>query len=204
MRLQQALVARVDRAPVTSGADAQGRRRDLIDFVRVEQAAGRLTLTAPPPTPLSWWLARIANAAAGDRSRCSSPCRFSSCCRRFSSSGCGSSRRTDPEICPAPDPAALLELQLIEDLDVTQPVHGLRLGEARACSAAALLTLVLVAIQFTCRQRLHARLSGARADDSLRALGVSRRQDAGCCSPAITMAGTRPTWTTSSTRSPGA
>jgi hypothetical protein len=57
---------------------------------------------------------------------------------------------TDPEICPPPDPAALLELQQIEDYDVTNQYTAL--GSVKpGWFRRGLLTLVLVAIQFTCR-----------------------------------------------------
>ena len=147
--LQQALVARVDRARVTSGADGRGRRRVLMDFVRVGQAAGRLTLTAPRPTPLSWWLARIANAvlviALG---LVALP--FLIVLSPFLILRLRQLERTDPEICPTPDPAAVLELQLIEDLDVSNQYTAF--GSVKPGGFRRwLLTLVLAAIQFTCR-----------------------------------------------------
>ena len=43
---------------------------------------------------------------------------------------------SDPEICPTPDPAALLELQRIEDHDVTNQYTAIGSGEAGAGSAA--------------------------------------------------------------------
>ena len=62
--LQRALTAHVPRGPLTSGAEAQQRRSELIAFVNNEVSAGRLSLTAPEPTPLGWRLARIGNAIA--------------------------------------------------------------------------------------------------------------------------------------------
>jgi len=57
---------------------------------------------------------------------------------------------TDPEICPPPDPAALLELQQIEDYDVTNQYTAL--GSVKpGWFRLGLLTLVLVAIQFASR-----------------------------------------------------
>jgi hypothetical protein len=147
--LQQALAARVDRAPVPSGADAQRRRRDLIDFVRAETAAGRLTLTAPRPTPLSWWLARIGNAALVlALGLLALP--FLIVLSPFLILRLRRLETTDPEICPTPDPAALLELQLIEDFDVTNQYTAF--GSVKpGWFRRWLLTLVLVTIQFTCR-----------------------------------------------------
>ena len=147
--LQQALAARVDRAPIASGADAQQRRRELIEFVRGETTAGRLRLTAPQPTPLSWWLARIVNAVvvlglgllALPFLIVLAPLLILTL-RRLET--------TDPEICPTPDPAALLELQLIEDFEVTNQYTAL--GSVKpGWFRRGLLMLILAVIQFTCR-----------------------------------------------------
>lgn len=147
--LQQALAARVSRLPVTSPADATQRRRALITYVRSEQAAGRLTLTPPPPTPLGWRLAQIANALlvvllaliALPLFLVSLP---------FLLAWLRHLETTDPEICPPPDPAALLALQQIEDLDVTNQYTAL--GSVKpGLFRRGLLTVLLVAIQFACR-----------------------------------------------------
>lgn len=147
--LQQALAARVNRAPIASGADAQRRRRELIEFVRVETTAGRLRLTPPQPTPLAWWLARIANAVvvlglgliALPLLIVLAPLLILML-RRLET--------TDPEICPTPDPAALLELQLIEDFDVTNQYTAF--GSVKpGWFRRGLLVVILMAIQFACR-----------------------------------------------------
>jgi mannonate dehydratase len=121
----------------------------LIDFVRAETAAGRLTLTAPPPTPLSWWLARIGNAALVlALGLLALP--FLIVLSPFLILRLRRLETTDPEICPSPDPAALLELQLIEDFDVTNQYTAF--GSVKpGWFRRWLLTLVLVTIQFTCR-----------------------------------------------------
>jgi hypothetical protein len=147
--LQQALAARVNRAPIAAPADARQRRRELIEFVRAETTAGRLRLTSPQPTPLGWWLARIVNAvivlALGLLALpfliVLSPLLILKL-RRLET--------TDPEICPTPDPTALLELQLIEDFDVTNQYTAL--GSVKpGWFRRGLLMLILVAIQFACR-----------------------------------------------------
>jgi hypothetical protein len=147
--LQQALAARVNRTPVASAADAQQRRRELTAYVRSEQAAGRLPLTPPQPTPLLWRLAQIANASmvllVG---LIALP--FFIVLLPFLIIQLRHLETTDPEICPPPDPAALLELQQIEDYDVTNQYTAL--GSVKpGWFRRRLLTLVLVAIQFTCR-----------------------------------------------------
>jgi hypothetical protein len=117
--------------------------------VRAETAAGRLTLTAPPPTPLSWWLARIGNAALVlALGLLALP--FLIVLSPFLILRLRRLETTDPEICPTPDPAALLELQLIEDFDVSNQYTAF--GSVKpGWFRRWLLTLVLVTIQFTCR-----------------------------------------------------
>jgi hypothetical protein len=147
--LQQALAARVNRAPVSSAADAQRRRGELVEFVRAEQAAGRLRLTPPKPTPPSWWLARIANAVVvTGLGLLALP--FLVVLSPLILLRLRQLETTDPEICPRPDPAALLELQLIEDFDVSNQYTAF--GSVKpGWFRRWLLTLVLVAIQFTAR-----------------------------------------------------
>jgi hypothetical protein len=147
--LQQALAARVNRAPIVSGADAQQRRRELIEFVQTETAAGRLKLTPPRPTPLTWWLARIANAVVVlSLGLLALP--FLIVLAPLLILRLRRLETTDPEICPTPDPAALLDLQLIEDFDVTNQYTAL--GSVKpGWFRRGLLKLILVAIQFACR-----------------------------------------------------
>jgi hypothetical protein len=147
--LQRALAVRVNRAPVASAADAQQRRRELLAYVRSEQAAGQLPLTPPQPTPLLWRLAQITNAImvllVG---LIALP--FFIVLLPFLIIRLRHLETTDPEICPPPDPAALLELQQIEDYDVTNQYTAL--GSVKpGWFRRRLLILVLVAIQFTCR-----------------------------------------------------
>ena len=147
--LQQALAANVNRAPVAYPADAQQRRRELIAYVLSEQAAGRLPLTPPHPTPLRWRLAQIANAIVVSLvGVIALP--FFIVLLPFMVIQLRHLETTDPEICPPPDPAALLELQRIEDYDVTNQYTAL--GSVKpGWFRRGLLTLVLVAIQFASR-----------------------------------------------------
>jgi hypothetical protein len=147
--LQQALAGRVNRAPIASAADAHERRRSLITYVQAEMGAGRLSLTPPEPTPLTWQLARWANALLTLLvAMIALP--FFLVLLPFLLLHLRRLETTDPEICPMPDPAALLELQQIEDYDVSNQYTAL--GSVKpGLFRRWLLTLVLVAIQFTCR-----------------------------------------------------
>jgi len=147
--LQQALAARVNRAPVASGTDAQQRRRELIAYVQSEIAAGRLSLTPPQPTPLLWQLNRWTNVILTLLvAVIALP--FFIVLLPFLILRLRQLETTDPEICPMPDPAALLELQQIEDYDVSNQYTAF--GSAKpGLFRRWLMTLLLAAIQFACR-----------------------------------------------------
>lgn len=147
--LQRALAAKVPRGPLISAAQAQQRRRDLIAFVEAEVRAGRLALTPAEPTPLAWQLAKLINLIAIPLVLLLalpllivfSPLLIAQLRRR---------ETTDPEICPRPDLAALQELRLLEDRDVTNQYTALGLlkpGRFRRWLLGALLMLV----GYTCR-----------------------------------------------------
>lgn len=147
--LQRALAAKVDRSVVASGAAAQQRRSELIAFVREEMAAHRLALTPPASTPLRWQLAKLVNLVAGVLvTLIASPVLL-----LISPLLLVALRRhedRDPEICPRPDAALLHELQILEDLDVSNQYTAL--GSAKpGLLRLALMTVVLAAIQFSCR-----------------------------------------------------
>jgi hypothetical protein len=147
--LQRALAAKVDRSALTSGAAARRRRGELIAFVREQIAAQRLSLTPPSPTPLSWQLAKLWNLVASVLiTLIASPVLLLISplllvvLRRHETQ--------DPEICPRPDAALLRELQDLEDLDVSNQYTAL--GSAKpGAFRGALMTVVLAAIQFSCR-----------------------------------------------------
>jgi hypothetical protein len=147
--LQRALAAKVPRKPLTSGAQAQQCRRDLIAFVQAEVQAGRLVLTPPEPTPLGWQIAKLVNLIAVPLLLLIalpflivlSPLLIFQLRRR---------ETTDPEICPRPALAALQALRLLEDHDVTNQYTAfgvLKPGRFRRWLLAALLMLV----SYTCR-----------------------------------------------------
>ncbi|MBV9890791.1 MAG: hypothetical protein JO090_07900, partial [Rhizobacter sp.] len=62
--LQRALSARVPRQSLATPADAQRMRAETIAYVASEVGAGRLVLTPPQPTPLSWQLRKLAHLIA--------------------------------------------------------------------------------------------------------------------------------------------
>ena len=147
--LQRALAAKVDRSAVTSGAAARQRRSELIDFVKNEIAAHRLSLTPPAPTPLRWQLAKLWNLAMGVLiTLIALPVLL-----LFSPLLLVTLRRhetQDPEICPRPNAALLNELQNLEDFDVSNQYTAF--GWAKPGPfRGALMTGVLAALQFICR-----------------------------------------------------
>jgi hypothetical protein len=147
--LRRALAAKVLRVPLASPAQAQQLRRELIDFVDAEVSAGRLGLTPPDPTPLRWQIAKLVHLAAIPLAGLIvlpflivlSPLLILILRRKEDS---------DPEICPPPDRAALLEMQIIEDYDVTNQytaIGSVKPGLFRRW----LVTVLLVLIDYTCR-----------------------------------------------------
>ena len=147
--LRRALAARVPRAPLASAAQAQQLRRELIDFVDAEVSAGRLGLTPPDPTPLRWQLAKLLHLAAIPLAGLIllpvlivlSPLLIYILRTKENS---------DAEICPAPDRAVLLEMQHLEDHDVSNQypaIGSVKPGLFRRW----LVTVLLVAIDYTCR-----------------------------------------------------
>lgn len=115
--LQQALAGQVPRGPQAPG-EPQSLRRELIEFVRAEQKAGRLTLTPPAPTPMQWqvrnWLHLIGVPLVG--------LILLPLLIVLLPLGIYLLRRhetTDPEYCPRPDAAAVLAMQELEDHDLS-------------------------------------------------------------------------------------
>jgi hypothetical protein len=147
--LQQMLSARLDRTPVASAAEARVRWRKMINVVRNEVDAGRLSLTAPKPTPLGWLVAKWTNLLVSLLlSLLALPFLIVlSPLLLFQLRWC---ETRDPEICPRPDSALLVELQSLEDHDVTNQYTAF--GSAKPGTfRRALITLVLAVIQFTAR-----------------------------------------------------
>jgi hypothetical protein len=147
--LQQILSARVDRTPLESPSEARRRWQEMVNFVRNEVEARRLMLTAPEPTPLHWLLAKWTNLLlsllvallASPFLLVLSPLLIFQLRRR---------EKQDPEICPRPESVLLVELQTLEDHDVTNQYTAF--GSAKpGAFRRALITLVLAVIQFTAR-----------------------------------------------------
>ncbi|OUL98030.1 hypothetical protein [Variovorax sp. JS1663] len=122
--LQQALAARVPRGMRDAAVDPLALRRDLLNFVRTEQAAGRLLLTPPAPTPRGWWIGNALHALALPAAALLlSPLVVLSLpvvlwlLRRHET--------RDPEYCPRPDPEAVREMQELEDHDLSNSFTAL-------------------------------------------------------------------------------
>ena len=147
--LRRALAAKVPRAPLASAAQAQQLRRELIDFVDAEVSAGRLGLTPPDPTPLRWQIAKLLHLVAIPLAGLIllpllivlSPLLILILRTR---------EESDAEICPPPDRAALLELQRLEDYDVTNQYTAI--GSAKpGLFRRWLVTVLLVLIDYAAR-----------------------------------------------------
>jgi hypothetical protein len=147
--LRRALAAKVPRAPLASAAQAQQLRRELIDFVDAEVSAGRLGLTPPDPTPLRWQIAKLLHLAAIPLAGIIllpvliilSPLLIYILRTKENS---------DAEICPVPDRAVLLEMQHLEDHDVSNQytaIGSVKPGLFRRW----LVTVLLVLIDYTAR-----------------------------------------------------
>jgi hypothetical protein len=147
--LRRALAGKVPRVPVASGAQAQQIRRELIDFIDAEVSAGRLGLTPPDPTPLRWQIAKLAHLVAVPLAGLAvlpllvalSPLLIVALRMK---------ENRDPEICPPPDSAALLEMQHLEDHDVSNQytaIGSVKPGLFRRW----LVTVLLALIDYACR-----------------------------------------------------
>ena len=147
--LQRALAAKVPRMPRSSATDAQQLRRELIDFVDAEVSAGRLGLTPPDPTPLRWQIAKLLHLVAIPLAGLIL-LPFLIVLSPLLIVILRTTENRDPEICPPPDPAALLELQHLEDYDVTNQYTAfgsIKPGLFRRW----LITLLLTLINYACR-----------------------------------------------------
>jgi hypothetical protein len=61
--LRDALLAYL-RANPSASDDLQGIRQSCMEFVAAERHAGRLSLTAPEPTPAAWWWSNLVHCAS--------------------------------------------------------------------------------------------------------------------------------------------
>lgn len=152
--LQRVLSASVSRAPVNLVAQARALHAGLRDFVNGEVRAGRLRLTPSAPTPLTWQFAKLAHLLAVPLVGLLflpllivlSPLLIYLLRTRES---------TDPEICPRPQAGALDELQMLEDIDVSNQytaIGAVKPGLFRRWLVSALLVLIDYACRhvFTC------------------------------------------------------
>lgn len=147
--LQQALAARVPRGVRDPAADPQALRRELLNFVRAEQAAGRLPLTPPAATPLGWRLGNALHALALPAAVLLLwPLAIVLLpivlwlLRRHET--------RDPEHCPRPNAAAVREMQELEDHDLSNSFTALgavKPGPFRR----ALVQVLLWLIAWACR-----------------------------------------------------
>jgi hypothetical protein len=147
--LQCALTARVPRGSLSSSAETQRLRSELIAFVNDEVKAGHLSLTAPAATPLRWRLARIVNAIAVPLAALilapvlilAAPLLIWKL-RELET--------MDPEICPRPTLPSLQALERLEDFDVTNQYTAL--GSIKpGWLRGRLLSTLLVLVQYFCR-----------------------------------------------------
>jgi len=147
--IARAVASKVDRSPIAPLAEAQQRRRQLIDFIDAEISAGRLGLTTPDPTPVRWQLARIVNLVGIPLIGLLLLPLFL-ILLPFALFTLRRKEESDPEICPRPDPAALLELQTAEDRDVSNQYTAL--GSVKpGLFRRGLEVLLLIAIDYACR-----------------------------------------------------
>jgi hypothetical protein len=98
--------------------DTREARDRMVEFVRQEQRAGRLPLSAPPPTPRGWQLRNIAHAVLGPILALLFLPLFLLYLPIFAYQ-LRSRERRDPEVVPRPDHEHLRRLAEIEDHAVT-------------------------------------------------------------------------------------
>jgi hypothetical protein len=146
--LQRALSAQVPRDD-SAADDPQGTRQALLAFVQEEQLAGRLLLNSTERTPFDWQLRNGIHAIAIPLIGLIllplvivlSPIVI--VLLRHA-------EKTDPEYCPRPDRAAVLEMQQLEDHDLTNSFTAL--GPVKPGWFRRWLTqLLLLLIDYACR-----------------------------------------------------
>jgi hypothetical protein len=123
--LRDALVAHLrSNAAAIAAMDPRGARESLVSFVKCEQQAGRLPLTAEESTPLGWWLRNAAHAIFIPLAGLFllPPLLFY---LPFFLIQLRRRERRDPEIVPRPDPEHVRKLADLEDHDVTNQFGAL-------------------------------------------------------------------------------
>lgn len=151
--LQRALSAQLPRGPAAESLDPQAMRRRLVEHVRAEQAAGRLQLTPPAPTPLDWWLREAAHAVALPLVGVAT-LPLSLVALPFFAWQLRRHERSDPDLAKQPAAAAVRVLQRLEDHDVTNQFTAMGMvkpGRFRRWTLTALLAL----LDYACRHVYH-------------------------------------------------
>ena len=147
--LQRALSAHVPRRPLASGGAALRLRDELRAFIDHEVAAGRLDLTRPAPTPPGWWIAKLVNLVGVPLvGLIALPLLV--VLAPLIALQLRALEKSDREICPRPQAAALQELQALEDRDVSNQytaIGPVKPGPFRR----ALVSVLLVLIDYACR-----------------------------------------------------
>lgn len=147
--LQRLLSAQVPRGLSEAAVDPRTMRRQLLAFARAEQAAGRLVLTPPAPTPLGWQIRNLLHAIGLPLAGLVLlplvilllPA-FLVLLRRH--------EKRDPEYCPRPRAAAVREMQELEDHDPSNSFTAL--GPVKpGLFRRGLVQLLLVLIAYACR-----------------------------------------------------
>lgn len=157
--LQRALASQVPRDIAGEAEDPQALRHRLLAFVQAEQLEGRLLLSSPERTPSGWLLRNFLHAIAPLfallvlvllvlQLPLLLPLLLLTAAylvwqlRRH--------EKTDPEFCPRPDRAAVVEMQGLEDHDLTNSFTAL--GAVKPGLFRRWLTqFILYAIDYACR-----------------------------------------------------
>lgn len=146
--LQGALSAQVPRDG-SADDDPQGTRQALLAFVQDEQLAGRLLLNSSERTPFDWQL-RNGIHAIGIPLIGLILLPLVIVLSPFVIVLLRRAEKTDPEFCPRPDGAAVLEMQQLEDHDLTNSFTAL--GPVKPGWFRRWLTqLLLLLIDYACR-----------------------------------------------------
>lgn len=147
--LQRALSSRVPRDIAAGADDPQSLRHALMAFVQAEQLEGRLLLTSPERTPTGWWLLNLLHAIAIPLvGLVLLPLLI--VLAPFALVRLRSEEQRDPEFCPRPDRAAVLEMQQLEDHDLSNSFTAL--GPVKpGWFRRGLVQLILLLIDYACR-----------------------------------------------------
>lgn len=157
--LQRALSAQVPRDIAGETEEPQALRHRLLAFVQAEQLEGRLLLTSPERTPSGWLLRNFLHAITPPLAllglvllvlRLPLLLPLLLVAAAYLVWQLRHHERTDPEFCPRPDRAAVVEMQRLEDHDLTNSFTAL--GAVKPGLFRRWLTqFILYAIDYACR-----------------------------------------------------